>query len=262
MKPQERLQTTNWEILIQLYNRRAKEEYPFIPGRGPRVLSRKHRGIIAFLKALSVNSRILDAGCGDGVYCEWLSRNGYRSIIGVDISTHILVTARRNVINWGNISVVHFAAGNLEKLPFVNASFDVVVCSQVIEHLLDERAGLNEIYRVLRSGGLLVISTDNRDNLVSRWLSMPVILIRTLLHRPKWEYPFPHRAYRLTEFLAYVMEAGFRIQRAETYRFSLPPSLSRVPGLVRLLDWIECRLIRLPGIRQWGDIIVVIAYKP
>lgn len=62
--------------------------------------------------------------------------------------------------------------------------------------------------------------------------------------------------------VARVMEASFHIEQVKTYRFSLPSSLSRVPGLVRLLGWIECRLIRLPGIRQWGDIIVVIAYKP
>jgi len=249
----------DWQTLRQLYDRRA-EQYHSMAGREPRLLSRKHRGIIAHL-TFPRGSRVLDAGCGDGVYCEWLSRQGHTLVVGIDISTKILAIARTNVANRGNAKVVDFLAGNIERLPFADASFNAIVCSQVIEHLLDDRAGLNELYRVLCLGGRLVISTDNHDNRVTRWLAVPTRLIRTLLRRRAWEYPFPHRDYRVTEFVALVAEAGFYVECVETYRFSLPPSLARVPCLRRLLDWIEARLIRLPGLRQWGDIIVVTACK-
>ena len=250
----------NWQILREVYDRRAEEQYHFTPGRGPRALSRKHQHIVACL-AFSPGSRVLDAGCGDGVYCEWLSRQGHALVVGMDISRRILATARSNVAHRGDVNAICFLAGNLEQLPFADASFDAIVCSQVIEHLLDDQAGLNELYRVLRSSGQLVISTDNYDNLVTRGLGAPTRLVRALLRRQSWQYPFPHRHYRLTEFRALVGGAGFRVERAETYRFSLPYLLSRVPGLTFLLDWIEARLIRLPGVRKWGDIIVVVARK-
>jgi len=253
--------TPDWQNLRELYDRRAEARYRFAAGRRLRVLSRKHRGIIAHL-TFPPGSRVLDAGCGDGVYCEWLSRQGHVLVVGLDISTRILAIARNNVANRGNTGVTCFLAGNLERLPLAGASFDAIVCSQVIEHLLDDQAGLSELYRVLRSSGRLVISTDNHDNQVTRWLAAPSQAIRALLRRRDWTYPFPHRDYRLAAFVARVAEAGFRIECTETYRFSLPPVLSRLPGLTRLLDWFEARLIRLPGVRQWGDIIVVVADKP
>lgn len=251
--------TPDWQTLRELYDRHAEERYRLVPG--PRLLSRKHQGIIAHLN-LPPSSRVLDAGCGDGVYCEWLSHQGHALVVGIDISTRILAIARSNVANRGNANVMRFLAGNLERLPFADASLDAVVCSQVIEHLLDDQAGLNELHRVLRSGGQLVISTDNHDNLVTRWLAAPIRLIRALLGLQDWRYPFPHRDYRLAEFVARVTGVGFHIEQAETYRFSLPRSLSHMPGLTHLLDWFEARLICLPGVRQWGDIIVVVAYKP
>ena len=207
-------------------------------------------------------SLVLDAGCGDGVYCEWLSRQGDNFVVGVDISGRILSIAHGNVASRGNLASVHFAASNLERLPFAEDSFDGALCIQVIEHLLDERAGLRELHRVLCPGGQLVISTDNHDNVVTRCLAVPARLVRALLGRPDWKFPFPHRDYRQAVFAALVSEVGFEVERSETYRFSLPHSLSRIRLLTCLVDLIEMWLIRLPGIRTWGDIIVVIARKP
>ena len=55
--------------LRQIYDQRAYEEYQPDPKHGPRHLARKHRGIIARL-SFPAGSRVLDTGCGGGVYCE------------------------------------------------------------------------------------------------------------------------------------------------------------------------------------------------
>jgi SAM-dependent methyltransferase len=248
----------DWQTLRELYDRRA-ERYRSASERAPRMLSRKHQGIISCLNFAPV-SRVLDAGCGDGVYCEWLTQQGV-FVVGVDISPRILALARSNVAIRGNAAAARFGAGNLERLPLASESFDAAICIQVVEHLLDARAGLAELHRVLRHGGRLVISTDNRNNIVTRSLSLPVRVLRRLLRLRNWEPPFPHRDFRVAEFAALISEAGFRIEWTETFRFSLTSSLSRIRLLTALLDWIEAKLIHLPYIRDWGDIIVVIAHK-
>lgn len=259
MSLQQNSKPPDWHTLRKVYDRRAEEYCPAAdPGR--RVLSRKHLGIIAHLR-FSPQSLILDAGCGDGVYCEWLSGEGENFVVGVDISGRILSIARRNIASRGNLARVPLVASNVEQLPFAKDTFDGALCTQVIEHLLDDRAGLHELYRVLRPGGQLVISTDNHDNLVTSCLALPVRVVRALLGRPDWQPPFPHRDYQLPVFAALVTEMGFKIELTQTYRFSLPRSLSRLRFLTLMLDLIEMWLIRLPGLRNCGDIIVVIARK-
>lgn len=58
---------------------------------------------------------------------------------------------------------------NTDPLPYPDASFDLVTCTEVIEHLEDYRAALREMARVLRPGGVLVVTTPNVLNLRSRW---------------------------------------------------------------------------------------------
>src|SRR5207302_422653 len=85
---------------------------------------------------------------------------------GVDISERILETARAR-------TSADLQQANLESLPFGDGEFDAVLCSQVIEHVLDAPAALRELTRVLRPGGVLILSTDNARNVVSKVLNAP-----------------------------------------------------------------------------------------
>jgi ubiquinone/menaquinone biosynthesis C-methylase UbiE len=104
------------------------------------------------------NCAVLDIGCGQGDDLFFISRKcNYRGY-GLDFSLIQLgVALRRNV--FGNIK---FFQADLNSLPLKNNLFDIVIFSEVIEHLEDASRVLNEIKRVLKNDGKLFISTPNR----------------------------------------------------------------------------------------------------
>jgi SAM-dependent methyltransferase len=106
--------------------------------------------------ALVPSGLILDLGCNNGWGSYELSRYGH-NVIGVDVSADALEDARKR-----------FHAANLEfrhvsglELPFGSNHFDLVTSFQVIEHIVDMDAYLNEIRRVLKPGGIVAFTTPN-----------------------------------------------------------------------------------------------------
>jgi SAM-dependent methyltransferase len=98
--------------------------------------------------------RVLDLGCGLGEYVRGFARQGAHAY-GCDVAHGRLAEARRR----GAGDLVQ-AAG--EALPYADASFDVVVLNEVIEHVSDDRATMREVARVLAPGGICVIYAPNR----------------------------------------------------------------------------------------------------
>jgi len=110
-----------------------------------------------FAKRYASKKLVLDAGCGaaHGVY---LLASECHAVIGIDISVAALTCARR----YHSRDNIEFLAQDVTNLGFRNETFDVVVSFEVIEHLRNYRAYLHEIRRVLKDGGMLVISTPNK----------------------------------------------------------------------------------------------------
>ena len=245
------------ENLRAIYDKRA-QEYIYRGADG--FPARKHRGILEHLQNLA-KLRLLEVGCGNGPYLAWLSKRDLTSIVGIDLSPRILIEARKRVQHEGQISIVRLVAADAVTLPFVDASFDLLLASQVIEHIPAARSALREMWRVMRPGGVLIISTDNRDNRVTQALSWPLRFMRRLLGFPEWHPPFPHRSYAQAEFIAMIRQAGFDVLEASTYRFSWPSRLVKMRFLVRFLDSIEERLIRYAPFDRWGDILLLVASR-
>jgi ubiquinone/menaquinone biosynthesis C-methylase UbiE len=97
---------------------------------------------------------VLDLGCGVGDFTAALAEAGARAV-GVDVSGLAVQIARER---HPGREIVHVAAG--EPLPFPDAGFDVVWLGGVIGHVLDTEAFLDEVARVLRPDGKLVLSTE------------------------------------------------------------------------------------------------------
>jgi SAM-dependent methyltransferase len=102
---------------------------------------------------------LLDLGCGDGVFTERIARHvGAGSVLGLELIEPLAEAAEARGIE------VH-RADLAEKLPFEDASIDVVHSNQVIEHLPGTDHFMREIRRVLRPGGYAVVSTNNLASL-------------------------------------------------------------------------------------------------
>lgn len=140
-------------------------------------------------------SRALDVGCGGGRYTECLASRAER-VVGVepDWAQICRVRAKGRAI-W-------LVQGAAEALPFRGGSFDLVLCTEVLEHLEDDAAGLAELRRVLRSRGRLILSV------------------------PLLPPPYPDPAHRRAGYTArglrdLVERAGFRIEEARFCMFRL-----------------------------------------
>lgn len=236
-----------------LYEDRAAQQYAEpAPLPDPRV-DRKFGRICELVRAELPCEAFLDAGCGDGRYLRALDADLPERIVGTDLSERILETAR------AAIPRAELVQANLESLPFADESFDLVLCSQVIEHVLDATAGLAELARVVRGGGSLVISTDNERNLVSRVLNSPRnAAVRVLgLRGARGMIESPATPYTPDSFRALVEAAGLSVRRIETFRFQLqwPLGFSRLQRLLNRTDAL------LPS-HSVGDIVVAVAVKP
>jgi SAM-dependent methyltransferase len=112
-----------------------------------------------FVSGPGPSARVLDAGCGTGYGAAELALAGAASVTGTDIAAEAVGHARSR---YGS-ERVRFVQGSCETLPFSDGAFDLLVAFEVIEHLDRWQDLLLEAKRVLKPGGILLVSTPNRD---------------------------------------------------------------------------------------------------
>lgn len=114
----------------------------------------------SFARWIGTGRRILDVGCRDGALTRYYRQGN--EVVGVDVDREALDRCARALdipVHWIDIG---------QGLPFEDASFDTVVCSEVMEHLHWPDRAVGEIARVLRPGGLFVGSVPNAFRLKNR----------------------------------------------------------------------------------------------
>src|SRR6202012_1438742 len=116
---------------------------------------RRHEVVYQRLAQHCADREVLEAGCGEG-YGADLIAGAARRVIALDYDEATVAHVRARYPR------VEVSKANLAELPLPDASVDVVVNFQVIEHLWDQPQFVGECARVLRPGGLLMISTPNR----------------------------------------------------------------------------------------------------
>jgi 2-polyprenyl-3-methyl-5-hydroxy-6-metoxy-1,4-benzoquinol methylase len=94
------------------------------------------------------NLNVLDVGCGDGVLSEPIAKQG-NTVTGFDLPTITPMAHKRHVSN--------VFSGDAENLAFIPEVFDVVLASEVVEHLWNPQKFLDDAYRVLKPKGLLIL---------------------------------------------------------------------------------------------------------
>jgi 2-polyprenyl-6-hydroxyphenyl methylase/3-demethylubiquinone-9 3-methyltransferase len=116
-----------------------------------------------FLKFLPKTGLIIDLGCGGGLVTETIALTSECKVVGFDISEGALDKARLHA-EQSSIpkSKLEYRKGSIYEIPMPDQSVDGVIVSDVLEHLHDIPAAMNEISRVLKPGGVVVFDTIAR----------------------------------------------------------------------------------------------------
>ncbi len=101
--------------------------------------------------------RILDLGCGEGRHAITASLLAKSQVVGVDLARDDLKVAHSRLSDFSSPECT-FICGNGKHLPFADSTFDKVICAEVLEHIPDYEAVLEEIKRVLKPDGLFAVS--------------------------------------------------------------------------------------------------------
>jgi SAM-dependent methyltransferase len=168
-------------------------------------------GVVAGL-ALPHGARILDAGCGSGRNMLELARFG--TVTGVELSDTSVALARER--DMGEV-----VSGSVLEMPFADASFDLAVSLDVIEHLEDDEGALRELRRTVSAGGALLVTVP-----AYQWL---------------WsghdEINHHHRRYTRRSLQLVAERAGWRQLRTTYFNSLLLP----VAILLRVLDRVNTK---------------------
>ncbi|MCM2327294.1 MAG: class I SAM-dependent methyltransferase [Lysobacter sp.] len=129
----------------------------FVPGtRGEIWVEHWHR--YHFAARFAAGRRVVDAACGEGYGSALLARSA-ASVVGADISAEAVAHARRAYAGVANLS---FVEAPCTRLPLPDASADLFVTFETVEHIREQEEFLDEIARVLAPDGLLLLSCPNK----------------------------------------------------------------------------------------------------
>jgi 2-polyprenyl-6-hydroxyphenyl methylase/3-demethylubiquinone-9 3-methyltransferase len=186
------------------------------------------------LAGLRPNDVVLDLGCGDGHHLLALAPEIARGI-GIDVSAGMIELARARLRSAPRRADLAFEVDDAEKLKGIaDQSIDLTICIGAFEHMLDKRAVLDSIYRVLRFGGRFVCLTLHADYVWYRTLA-PLMRFAT-------KHLSSDRLLTNDEFVLLLREAGFCGVRLAPWTFIPKGDVpAAVAWLLALLDAVGCR---------------------
>ena len=115
---------------------------------------------------------LLDVGSSTGIIDNYLSR-AFAEVTGIDIDTRAVEHAKKAFAN----ESLHFCTGDAMSLDFPENSFDVVICSQIYEHVPDARQMMDQIFRVLKPEGVCYFAAGNRLSIEEHHYKLPFLSV-------------------------------------------------------------------------------------
>lgn len=206
--------------------------------------------------------RALDLGCGAGRHLHAMYYRAYGTSIGVDLGFADVVRTRKGFEDCPDMAPErprHFglAQASALALPFPGGSFDVVVCSEVLEHIPDYRLALREIARVTKPGGRLGVSVPRY------WPEHLCWRLEERYHRA----PGGHiRIFRARTLAREIAREGFRLYRRHHAHGLHAPywwlqcalwdrreNSKLVQAYRRLLEW---DILKRPAVTRWAEALL------
>jgi 2-polyprenyl-6-hydroxyphenyl methylase/3-demethylubiquinone-9 3-methyltransferase len=141
-------------------------------------------------KALA-GATVLDIGCGGGLFAEEVARLGCQ-VTGIDPSARSIAVAQQHAEQMG--LTINYRVASGEQLPFDDDAFDMVYCCDVLEHVHDVNAVVDESARVLKTGGMYLYDTINRT-----WFSKFFLIL--LFQKWAWSRIVPSNLHDGSKFI-------------------------------------------------------------
>lgn len=184
----------------------------------------------------------LDAGCGTGTLARLLAARNC-NVTGVDASPDMIAAARGHRADGTLAERLTFRQiPTIESLPFADRAFDGVLCASVLEYVPDVARCLAEMHRVLKPGGLLLVSIPNRGSLLRRSYKLAHATSSRLSPRPLFRYlaysKFDTSPAAMQELLR---QHGLTMLATGFAGSPLPPALDRRGALGTLINMLARR---------------------
>lgn len=184
------------------------------------------------IRMLASAEQVLDVAIGTAdLTIEILRQGKAQHVTGIDLSHGMMAIGEQKVAKHGYAQQVQFDYGSAQQMPYANASFDTVTCAYGVRNFANMDEGLSEMYRVLRTGGeLMVLEFSYPTNPVIRWgydLYFTHILpfIGNLFSRDKGAYSYLNRSVKNfpygEAFCRHLRKAGFSQIKATPLTFGI-----------------------------------------
>ena len=290
-----RLQTASWEAFTRHYNEQVptiEEEFDLWGEYHQHRHEMRYDLVADRVRGnLPRGGAVLDLGCGSALVADRVA-DVDAWYVGLDFPEHHVQYVSKRFAEADHPLRVSFVRGDGEKLPFADDSFDVVVMSEVIEHLMRPELAVWEVARVLRPGGVYVMTTNNASEVPLRsplshlfaWLEKAFGAYRpALISRRPWIWPWPvdaallppgspkvylpHTHHIFGETKELFAAAGLDTEHFSTFEFPPPQAASaswldkRGAWGRRTVDLIDVVAQRTPLVNRMGCHMLTVARK-
>ncbi|MGD6934612.1 MAG: class I SAM-dependent methyltransferase [Candidatus Bathyarchaeia archaeon] len=206
------------------------------------------------------DKRVLEVGCGLGVFCMHVARNGGEAI-GLDISRSAILEAKTLTKKYAAQKNIEFVVSDARFLPFVDCCQDMIVSSEVLEHIEGHEKAFHEFARLIDQSGYICITVPNLlsslffEVVFFKVMGQPKYVQRFLNVEKEYVFHYP-KVKRLvnSEHLTILDIKG-------TDYVHLHPKIARLFHLGKIIPLISSSLENKKSWRFFGANIGVIAQK-
>ena len=199
----------------------------------------------------------LEVGCAEGLYVNFYSKTHKQNhiVVGLDLAINYIKKAKKRCPS------AMWVVGNVQNLPFKKGSFDVVLCTEVLEHLPNPRTGFHEICQVSRKQILVTAPmTPSPLFYIARDLKLSSLLGTRREIRRIWDPSSGHTfEIPMEELVMWSNNEGFQVLFLQERLYFNPPFFRVLTLFICLFKIFYSILSKIPYLRRYGPANIVLA---